>query len=110
MALAIQVTQFDGVNAAPVANALVAAIIPNDGGATRVFLPEGATTGASANLPSIKSITAVSQVDGSFGGSGSSVTGAWKVALTAAATDTVNTSSPLEFLLNANSIVLTATG
>lgn len=65
---------------------------------------------ASAVLPSVKTVTVVSAVDGAFGGTGSAVNGQVKVTLTPATTDTVNASSPMQISVPPKTPVTVATG
>lgn len=80
--------------------------IADPGGLSRVY-GDGTT---STKLPTVKSITQVTAVDGAFGGSGSTVNGQLKLTLTPATTDTVNSSSPLQPAVSQQAVVITATG
>jgi hypothetical protein len=78
-------------------------------GLTRLWPSEAPNT-ASANLPTVKSVSTVTYVDGAFGGSGSTINGAVKLTLTPASNDTVNASSPLMPMIPAKAVIITATG
>jgi len=86
-------------------NDLVRAIA-DPGGLSRVY-GDGTT---STKLPSVKTITQITAVDGAFGGTGSSVNGQLQLTLTPATTDLVNASSPLQPRVSQQAVVITATG
>ena len=94
------------------ANQLVGGWLPNDGAPGRLFRPAGTpANGSSAAYPSVVGTPVqVTQVDGSFGGTGSTVGGPYKVHLQPAATDTVNASSPIQLLVPPEAVFITATG
>ena len=94
------------------ANQSVALWLPNDGAPGRSFRPAGTPAGGSAaNYPTVVGTPVqVTQVDGAFGGTGSTVGGPYQVHLQPVSTDTVNASSPIHLLVPPEAVFITATG
>ena len=89
------------------ANQYVQGYLPNDGAPGRIF--NLGTSNANVYPQVVGSPVQVTQVDGAFGGTGSSVGGPWKVHLQPASGDTVNASSPIQLLLPTSALLITVT-
>lgn len=76
----------------------------------RMFVnASGTPLNAIANsLPKIASISQVTQVDGTYGGTGSTIGGGWKVTLTVSSLDTSNASSVMSFFLDSDAYFIKA--
>lgn len=80
--------------------------IVDPGGLSRVYGAGVTSTG----LPTVKTITQITAVDGAFAGSGSTINGEVKLTLTPAATDTTNASSPMQPCVSQQAVAIVATG
>lgn len=94
------------------ASQYVAGYLAYDNGPGRIYASAAvianAGSASSSGSPQIASITQVTQTDGAFPSSGSSVGGPYVMKLTPAAADTVNASSPMSRIyLSPNALVVT---
>lgn len=94
------------------ASSYVAGYVAYDGGPSRIFASAATIANAgnasASGSPQVASLTQVTQTDGAFPSSGSSVGGPYIMKLTPAATDTVNASSPMSRIyLSPNALVVT---
>lgn len=98
----------EAASAASVADYVAGYVDGSERGRTFVNASGTPLNGIANSLPKIASISQVTQVDGAWGGTGSTIGGGWKVTLTVAAVDTTNASSVMNLFLDSDAYFIKA--